>query len=135
MSDHPHDRGHRTRHARSFLAIAFALQRLGDAAVIWFTFQPINTMPVFRGVAIGSCLCTSILLVGVWRRLRWARYVLTGLNWAYMAVFSFWVLQSWNEVSPPFSNPYLALITGVLCCGGANIILLRSRRVRHFANQ
>jgi hypothetical protein len=135
MTDHPHDRGHRTRHARTFLVIAFLLQRLGDAAVLWFTYRPNDPALLLRGLAFGSLLCTSVLLIGVFRRLRWARYVLTGFNWAYMVLLSFWVLQAWDELNPTMTNPYLALGAGVILLGGANVILVRSRRVRHFANK
>ncbi len=135
MSEHPHERGHRTRNARTFLAIAFVLQRLGDAAVIWFAFQPSNSALLLRGVAIGSLLWTSVLLIGVWRQLRWARYLLTAFNWGYIMVFSFLVLQAWSEVRPTITSPYVAVILGVLLYGGANVILVRSRRIRHFANR
>ncbi|MGB8168218.1 MAG: hypothetical protein WCF18_12045 [Chthoniobacteraceae bacterium] len=135
MPEHSHDRGHRTRHARTFIVIAFLLQRLGDAAVIWFTFQPSNPTLLLRGVAIGSFLCTSVLLIGVWRRLRWARYVLTAFDWVYVTGFSFLVLQAWSDVRPTISNPYVAVICGVILYAGANVILVRSRRVRHFANR
>ncbi len=132
MSEPLHDRVHRTRYARHFLAAAGMLQRLGDAAVIWFTFSVDNQMLLLRGAAIGSLLCTSVLLIGVWRRLRWARYVLTGLNWGYIMVFGFCALQGWKN--PTLSEPYIALIAGVLLYAAANVILVRSRRVRHFAN-
>jgi hypothetical protein len=135
MSEHPHDRGHRTRHARTFLAVAFLLQRIGDAAAIWYAFHPSNSTLLLCGVSIGSCLITSVLLVGVWRRLRWARYVLTGFNWVYITGFGFWVLQTWDETKPLLSNPRLAMLAAAVLYGGANVILLRSRRVRHFANQ
>ena len=135
MTEHLHDRGHRTGHARLFLAAAFLLQRLGDAAVVWFAFAPGNPTLLLRGIAIGSLLCTAALLIGVWRRLRWARYVLTGFNWAYVTVFGFWVLQGWKDVKPTASDPYAALIAGVLLYAAANVILVRSRRVRHYANR
>jgi hypothetical protein len=134
MSEHPHDRSHRTRHARLFLVLVFVLQRLGDVAVILFTFLPVNSVSLLRGVAIGSLVWTSALLVGVWRRLRWARYALTTFTWGYIVVFTFCVLQAWNEVEPVPTNPYLLLIVGVTLYSAANLILIRSRRVRHFAN-
>ena len=135
MSDPLHDRGHRTGHARSFLALAGLLQRIGDAAVIWFTFSPGNSMQLLRGVAIGSLLCTSVLLIGVWRRLRWARYVLTGFNWVYITGFGFRVLEGWSEMKPTLSDPDAVLSAGVLLYAGATVLLVRSRRIRHFANR
>ena len=134
MTEHSHDRGHRTKHARTFLLIAMVLQRLGDAAVIWFTFQSANSMSLLRGVALGSLLCTSVLLVGVWRRLRWARYLLTGFNWIYIMGFAFVALLAWSEEPPTITSPYVAVIAGVALYAAANVILVRSRRVRHFAN-
>jgi hypothetical protein len=134
MSGHMHERGHRTGNARLFLAIAFLIQRMGDAAVIWFAFSPENPALLLRGVAIGSGLCTSVLLVGVWRRLRWARYVLTGFSWAYVAIFGFRALQAWAEVKLVPADPHAVLIAGVILYAGATVILVRSRRVRHFAN-
>jgi Ca2+/H+ antiporter len=135
MQGHIHDRGHRTQYARLFLAIAFVLQRIGDVAVLWFTYRPGEQASLLRGITVGSILCTSALLIGVWRRLRWARYVLTGLNWAYIALLSFSVLQSWDELEASVSNPYGALILGAVLYTCANVILVRSRRVRHFASK
>lgn len=135
MQSPSHDRGHRKKHARTFIAIAFLFQRLGDAAVVWFTFQPDNSTLLLRGVAIGAAMCTTVLIIGVWRQLRWARYVLTGFNWGYITVFSFRLLQEWSEVPPALMHPLSAVAAGVLLYGGANFILLRSRRVRHFANR
>lgn len=134
MAEVVHERGHRTRYARAFLVAAGLLQRLGDAAVIWFTFSASNSVLLLRGIAIGSLLCTSVLLIGVWRRLRWARYVLTGFNWSYITVFGFRVLQAWAEVTPTWLDPYATLLAGVLLYAAASVILVRSRRVRHFAN-
>src|SRR5206468_1807144 len=88
-----HERGHRTGHARLFLVVVFVLQRLADAAVIWFTFLPVCPWSLLRGVSIGSFVWTTALLVGVWRRLRWARYLLTSFNWGYITVFTFCFLQ------------------------------------------
>jgi hypothetical protein len=132
MSEHLHEGGHRMRHARVFLVIVFACQRLADAAVIWFTFLPENTVGLLRGVAVGSCLWTAVLLIGVWRKLRWARYALTTLNWGFMTLFGFWALHVWDDMRQP--NPSLALIAGVVLYGVANTLLLRSRRLRHYAN-
>ncbi len=116
-----------------FLVIVFVLQRLGDAAVIWYTFLPSNSAWL-RGVALGSLVWTTALLVGVWRRFRWARYLLTSFNWGYITVFTFCVLQGWNEFQPTPTDPYTVLTAGIVLYFGANVILVRSRRVRHFAN-
>jgi hypothetical protein len=57
------------------------------------------------------------------------------MNWAFIALFSFIVLQASSAVQPALSNPYVAVIAGVICYAAANVILVRSRRVRHFANR
>lgn len=134
MTGHSHERGPRTAHARLFLAIAFILQRLGDVAVIWFSFLPMNSMLWLRGVAAGAFVCTTALLIGVWRRLRWARYLLTGVGWLYISVVTFVALFGWNEMTFEPADPYFAPIAGALLYFGANVILVKSRRVRHFAN-
>lgn len=90
---------------------------------------------MLRGLAIGALLCTTVLLIGVWRRLRWARYVLAGLSWGYVALLCYLVLQAWDELTPSLSSPYLPLAGGALLYACANAILVRSRRVRHFANK
>jgi hypothetical protein len=135
MPEHLHDRGHRTRHARTFLIVVFLLQRLGDVAVIGFTFFASASALLLRGLAIGSLMWTTVFLVGVWRRLRWARYVLTGFGWAYAVLLCGWVLSAWDELKPILRNPYLALVAGAILYVAANVILVRSRRVRHFANK
>jgi uncharacterized membrane-anchored protein YitT (DUF2179 family) len=132
MSEHLHTRGHRTRHARAFLAIVFFGQRIADAAVIWFAFQPANSTLLLRGVAVGSCLSTTVLLICAWRRLGWARYLLVTFNWGFIALFGFEMLQTWDQKPQP--NPSLALVAGVALYGLANLVLLRSRRVRHHAS-
>jgi hypothetical protein len=131
--DSTHERGHRTRNARSFLVLTFFMQRLADAAVIWFTFRPEEPAIIFRGIAIGSCVWTTTFLIGTWRRFRWARYLLTTCNWGYIVVFSFWALQQWAEFTGTLFDPRYVLIAGILLYLGANLILIRSRRVRNFA--
>ncbi len=128
------ERGHRTRHARRYLILVFLLQRIGDAAMIWYTFQPENPFMALRGTAVGSLVWTAVLAIGVWRRHRWARYVLTSFNWLYVFAFSLALLQSWNELTRAILSPYLAALAALALYGGANAILVRSSRVRHFAN-
>lgn len=115
--------------------LAFFLQRIADAALIWFTFLPSEPNAVsLRGAAIGSLLWTSTLLIGVWRRLRWARYLLTTFTWLHLVGISFYALIQWDRLRQNFIGPHLALIVVVIFYLGANIILIRSSRVRHYAN-
>ncbi|HYR58065.1 MAG TPA: hypothetical protein VEO95_05530 [Chthoniobacteraceae bacterium] len=134
MTEHTHERGHRTTHARLFLVIVFVMQRLADAGVIWYTFLPAKSVFWLRGIALGSLVWTTALLIGVWRRFRWARYLLTSFTWVYLAVLTFHILQGWNELDLTLSDPYTALIAAAVLYLAANAILIRSRRVRHFAN-
>jgi hypothetical protein len=134
MTEHIHERGHRTGHARLFLAVVFVLQRVADAGVIWFTFQPVCTSSLLRGIAIGSFVWTTALLVGVWRRLSWARYLLTTINWLYVAAFSYALLKRWTPASGESAAQFLPPAAGVILYVAANVILIKSRRVRHFAS-
>jgi hypothetical protein len=134
MTDHTHERGPRIAHARLFLVVVFVLQRLGDAAVIRLTFQPVFASSLLRGVAIGSLFWTTALLVGVWRRLSWARYLLIGFNWLYVAAFTYAVVNRWPAITVQFSDPFVAATAGVILYAGANVILIKSRRIRHFAS-
>lgn len=117
------------------MALAFCLQRLGDAAMIWYAFQQANPLSVLRGASVGCSFWTTALAIGVWRRLRWARYVLTSFTWLYVFLFSVAVLQSWDALTRAFLSPYLAAIAALLLHTGANVMLVRSSRVRHYANR
>jgi hypothetical protein len=128
-----HPRKPHRRHARLFIAAAFLLQRCGDGLVIWYTFLRENPTFLLRGLAIGSSIWTTTLIIGVWRRRRWARYVLTTVNWCTIAIFAYTLLHWWDRLESAASGPACVLAGGVMAYVGANVILIRSRRVRHYA--
>jgi len=121
--------------ARPLIVVAFLFQRLGDAAALVALSEATGSETLLRGMAIGGLVCSTVLAIGVWRRLRWARYVLTTLSTLYVFGMSFAGLRSWEaytlEQMDPRSLPLVSAAFYLL----ATAIMVRSRRVRHFANR
>ena len=122
------------QHTRRLLAGVFILHRLGDAAVLYAAFLPRAPHPALRGVARGALIWTAVLLVAVWRRLRWARYLLTTFGWLYALALCFVVLGRWSELSLKPLDLGAWPLAGAACYLIANLILVRSARLRHYAN-
>ncbi|MEA3211066.1 MAG: hypothetical protein QOE70_4123 [Chthoniobacter sp.] len=134
MSEHHHSHLYRERQARLLVCLVFVLLRAADALVIYYSFFPSNPLPFLRGLTVGSVLWTTVLLGGVWRRQVWARYFLIGVNWCFIALLSYPLLLAWGRSEPAASSPYLLIAGGLLLYTAGNTILIRSRRIRHFAN-
>ncbi len=135
MSAHEHFRSHRLRLARPFLAIVFILQRIGDGVVIYAESLPTSENPVLRGLAIGSLIWTTALLIGAWRRLAWARYVLIAVSSISVVGMIFAALAHWEEYTFARLDPRSFPLAGAALYLAAMVILIRSRRVRHFADR
>lgn len=74
--------------ARIWIAVVFVTLCAADYLLLTFTYNPFNPIPMMSAVAIMSALCTKALLIGMWRRLAWARYTLIGMLFASLMAFS-----------------------------------------------
>jgi len=127
--------GYHLHFARPLVVAAFLLQRVGDAAVLYSTSLPTSPHPALRGLAIGALVCTVVMFVGVWRRMRWVRYVLVTFSWLYAFGLSLVGLEFWREYSFERFDPRSLPLVAAAFYLAATAILVRSRRVRHYANR
>lgn len=74
--------------ARIWIVVVFVMLCAADYLLLTFTYDPFNPLPMLSGVAILSALCTKVLLIGMWRRLAWARYTLITALFASLMAFA-----------------------------------------------
>lgn len=133
MSAPGSDSTHRKRVARGFCVLIFLGMRLGDALLWWYLSLPGNAAPLMNGAIVGSALCTTALLVGIWRRVSWCRYALVTLTWCFMALCSFPALRGLGGRQVMTHQEYALILGAVLLYAGGTVLLVRSRRIRHLA--
>jgi hypothetical protein len=130
------DRDHhrqRRRSARLMLVLLFVTFSVAEALLWYFTNHRLNPWPFLRGHVVGGALITTVLLVGVWRRNLWARYVLIMFLWYLIAVFGIVAIVITNGADPIERRPAGAAITGTMLYLCGNVLLIRSRRLQHLA--
>jgi hypothetical protein len=62
--------------ARIWICVIFLLLSGADYLLLKFTYDPFNPFPLLSGLAVLSALSTKMMLIGMWRRMSWARYSL-----------------------------------------------------------
>ena len=62
--------------ARLWVCAIFLLLCGADYLFLRFTYDPFNPVPLLSGLTILSALGTKMMLIGIWRRMAWARYAL-----------------------------------------------------------
>ena len=125
---------HRKRTARIFLVLIFLLLGAGSGALFLYALSDQNPWRLLLGVLIGYSLSFILLLVGIWLRKPWARYVLISVNWLMVALFSLTalILGAKPELNPRKS---LILIGGAMfLIVAANVWLIASKRIRYLAS-
>lgn len=123
----------RKRVAKGFLALIFVALRIADALLLFYVALPGNESALFTGAVAGSILYTTTLIVGIWRRQSWARYVLITLNWAFTAVISYPVFVAWGRRELSMTLPNQLLVAAVVLYAASTALLICSRRIRHLA--
>src|SRR5688572_22471775 len=83
-----HRHAHRKRMARIYLIGIFALLSSAHALLFWFCVSHHNPWRMMVGLMVGEVISTTLLLAGIWKRLPWARYVLSTLIFGVIAFFS-----------------------------------------------
>jgi len=74
--------------ARIWICVLFLLLSAADYVLLRFTYDPFNPIPLLSGLAVLSALCTKVMLIGIWRRMSWARYALATLLVVSILAFS-----------------------------------------------
>ena len=124
---------HRLRTARLLLLSVFVAVTVAEVLLWYFTNHRLNPWPFLRGHAIGSALVTTALLVGIWRRILWARYVLIVFLWYLIGVFGIVVTVITSGEQFTDRTPVIAAVAAVVLYLISNIMLIRSRRIQHLA--
>lgn len=73
---HPHVPPNWKLRARLWVCVIFLLLCAADYALLRFSYDPFNPVPLITGLAILNALGTKLMLIGIWRRMAWARYAL-----------------------------------------------------------
>ena len=124
---------HRRRTARLFLAVILVGLYVAEALLWYFTNNRSNPWPFLVGHVVGSALATTLLIIGIWRRNSWARYVLIVFLWYLIAIFGIVVLVVAGEEYKTDRKPLMAAIVAVGIYVAANTLLICSRRIQYLA--
>jgi hypothetical protein len=131
MSSTPHNHSHRRRIARVYLAVIFPLLIGANALLLRFAIHSQDAWHNLIGPLCGYGLATTFLMAGVWRRIAWSRYVLIGLNWLMIVLFS--LAAAYLGSDPLFGSQHTLATFGpsVLLFIVSNVWLIKSKRIRH----
>lgn len=130
--DH-HRHMHRRRVARIMLFLVFCALTAAELLLWYFTTHRVNPWPFLQGHVVGSALVTTVLLVALWQRNFWARYILIVILWYLVAVFGIVVLVIAGEEFRVDLAPVSAAVGALLLYISSNILLIRSRRIQQLA--
>ena len=119
----------RLRQARIAVVMLFFALRAGDVGLWLFCTNPANPLQGLAGLVIGSILATTVLLVSLWRRSPWARYILMLVIWLAIAIFSAPGLMLIGGDMGVSRRSLVPLVAGVLCYAAVNVALMFSRRL------
>jgi hypothetical protein len=124
----------RRRVARIYLIIIFVALRVADALLCVYTFHSINPWPLLRGQVAGSVLATTVLMLGISRRLMWARYGLIFFIWYTIAIFSASLLVAVDNSEHVDRKPVAAALAALAIYLTANVVVIRSRKIQTLAH-
>ena len=131
MSHTPHSHTFRKRVARIYLVGIFLLVGVADALLARFSVSPVS--PWLIGVLFGQSISSVLLLIGIWRRQMWSRYVLIGLLFATIAIFSLAALMLSTHPESPLRPALMLVCPGIACMIAANTWLIVSKRIQYLA--
>ncbi len=129
-----HRHRQRRRTARLFVVLIFVGFCIAEALLWYFTTHRLNPWPLLRGQVIGSALASTALLVALWQRKFWARYVLIIFVWYLVAIFGIVALVvTSDEYYKVDRKPVEAAVAavGIYIC--INIVLICSHKIQHLA--
>lgn len=131
MSHTPHSHLYRRRAARIYLVGILLLIGAADALLARFALHPRS--PWLLGVLFGQSLSSTLLLIGVWRRQMWSRYVLIGVLFGTIAIFSLAALMLNSTPEIPLRPALVMLVPGIASLIAANTWLIVSKRIQYLA--
>lgn len=123
----------RKRIARLYLCGIILLVVTADLLLVRFAFSEANPFRALIGFLFGQMLASALLVVGVWHRLAWARYVLMLLFALTIAIFGMVALILGSRPDLATGNTYVLLTGGILLLLIADGWLLFSRRLHYLA--
>ena len=131
MSPTPHSHSHRRRIARIYLVFIFLLLAGADALLFRFVLSKPELRGEFLGLLFGDALSSTLLLVGVWRRIAWSRYVLIGLNWLMLIIIALTAAFLGSEPLFGLRHTLVTFAPPLVLFIAANTWLIKSKRIRH----
>ena len=134
MSDDHSRPSRRKLVARIWLAVIFLLLRGADVLLVWFAFHPFNPWPSLRGLAIGSALGSTALIIGLWQRSPWTRYILVTVIILTGLIFTLPYMILLNNPVAGDTQPKQAVLTGVVIYFLCAVPLIRSRKIHYLAS-
>lgn len=133
-SQHRHT--HRKRAARIYLLVIFAMLTVANAYLIWFTFSPYNPWRGLIALMVGESIGSALLIVSIWRRQPWARYVLILLLFGAVCAFATAALYIGQNREFAAESQIIAGIWGAVALhAGSATWLIRSKRIQYLATQ
>jgi hypothetical protein len=131
ISHAPHSHQHRKRIARIYLVLIFLLLAGANALLFRFVFRSEDVWRNFIGGLLGDALASTLLIVGMWRRIGWSGYVLIGLNWLMIVVFTLTASFVGSEPHFGMRHTVVTFAPPLMFLLAANIWLIKSKRIRH----
>ncbi len=116
--------------ARLWIGVLFLLLAGADYLLLRFSYDPFNPIPLLTGLAILSALGTKMMLIGMWRRLPWARYALATLLVLSIAGFSMVLFYIAGGNMPRSQGLLKKPVLGIALQALALVPLARSRSIR-----
>jgi hypothetical protein len=119
------------RNARLWLCGVFFLLRAGDYLFWKFAFAPLNPAPVLRGMVFAGAMCTTILIVAMWLRRAWSRYVLCTIIVLMIAGLAMPVLVMLGGTVPSGPNMKAWAAGAIMLYSIALVPLASARSIHH----
>jgi len=114
------------------MSVTFLLLTAAHVLFYRFSFNSLNTYPVAQGMTAGSVLWTTVLLVAMWLRYAWSRYVMVATICAAIVGFSIVALLVRSESVDALPQLMRFVIGGLLLYALALIPLSASASLRHY---
>ena len=116
--------------ARLWICVLFLVLGAADYLLLVFCYNPFNPEPRLTALAILSALGSKLLLIGLWRRLSWARYALVTLLALSITGFSIAMFFIVGGSLPRPAGMLKKPLAGMALQALALVPLARSRSIR-----
>lgn len=118
--------------ARLWLLAVLVVLAAANYLLFQFSFHEMNPFPITRGISFGSSLWSLALLIAMWLRLGWARYVL--VTWLVLVILvqGLFVLRMNSQSVNPLPEPTRIALIGLGLYALALVPLGASSSLRGF---